>query len=159
MQKLMALLVLAAMLAAGGFGLFRRESGTESSIVPALPAAPAEGVLAISFVQARPGQRERLERYLRQNWLALDELALQQRRIRSYRLLRADPEPREDSWDFAVVIEYANRAAMADFVPFYLELARERPHRRIDGLDFADLGKVVQQKVVTAVPNEGQDHE
>ncbi|GAC1621273.1 MAG: hypothetical protein NVS9B10_03890 [Nevskia sp.] len=106
-------------------------------------------VWAISFVRARPGQRERLERYLQSNWLALDELALRQQRITAYRMLRAEPDPRGTSWDFAVSIEYANRQAMIDFVPFYLELARGRPHLRVDGLDFPDLGEIVLQKTVT----------
>ena len=108
-------------------------------------------VWAISFVRARPGQRERLERYLKSNWLALDAQALQQKRITGYRMLRADPDPRESSWDFAVTIEYANRQAMADFVPFYVELTRGRAHLRVDGLDFADLGEIVQQKTVMPV--------
>lgn len=139
-------------------GAIRGQARITSSPVavdtPARAAADAEAdgpISAISFVRARPGQRERLERFLRSNWLALDEAALQQQKITGYRMLRADADPTESSWDYAVVIDYASRAAMADFVPFYLSLVRERPRKRIDGLDFADLGVIVQQKTVTAV--------
>jgi|GEM_PF-6252835 len=116
-------------------------------------AAESGAVWAISFVRARPGQRERLERFLKSNWLALDQQAFQQKKIKAYRMLRADADPKESSWDYAVIIEYADRQAMADFVPVYLALARERPHVRVDGLDFADLGEVVQQKVVEPLGN------
>jgi hypothetical protein len=34
-------------------------------------------------------------------------------------------------------------------VPFSLELTRGRGQVRVDGLDFADLGEIVQQKTVT----------
>lgn len=124
-----------------------QENPLEAARIAAATSAPGR-IWAISFVRARPGQRERLERFLRANWLALDELALREGRISAYRLLRADADPREASWDYAVVIEYADREAMSDFVPFYLKLARERPHVRVDGLDFADLGSVVEQKIV-----------
>lgn len=121
------------------------------------PAGLSQGaVWALSLVRARPGQRDRLERFLQANWLALDEQALRQHRISAYRLLRADADPKESSWDYAVIIEYADREAMTAFVPFYLGLARSSPHVRIDGLDFADLGEVVEQKIVEPVKADAQ---
>lgn len=122
--------------------------GTEALAPVAVKAG--DTVWAISFVRARPGQRERLERYLKANWLALDALALREKRIVAYRMLRADADAKE-GWDYAVIIEYADRQAMAGFVPFYIGLARERPQVRVEGLDFADLGEITQQKTVTPV--------
>jgi len=107
-------------------------------------------IWAINFVHARPGQRERLERFLKANWLPIDALARQRGYIRDFRLLRADEAARA-TWDYAVVIEYENRQAMADFVPRYVELARQRPYVRIDGLGFADLGEVAFQNVAEPI--------
>ena len=144
-----------------GAGLRGRESGSAapdavpSAAPPANAGAAADAgasVWAISFVRARPGQRERLQRFLKANWLALDAKALEQGRIAGYRMLRAD-ESTTESWDYAVIIEYPNRQAMRDFVPAYLEMLRAHPKVRIDGLDFADLGDVVQQKVVEPLAN------
>jgi heme-degrading monooxygenase HmoA len=107
-------------------------------------------IWAINFVHARPGQRERLERFLKANWLPIDALARQHGYIRDFRLLRADEAARA-TWDYAVVIEYENRQAMTDFVPRYVELARQRPYVRIDGLSFADLGEVAFQNVAEPI--------
>ena len=89
-------------------------------------------------------------RFLRANWLALDAQLLDQGRISHYRLLEADVGKGLDdskAWDYAVILEYRDRQAMDAFVPAYLELIRTRPQVRIDGLVFADLGEVVQQKI------------
>ena len=91
-----------------------------------------------------------LLRFLRANWLALDAQLLDQGRISHYRLLEADVGKGLDdskAWDYAVILEYRDRQAMDEFVPAYLELIRTRPQVRIDGLVFADLGEVVQQKI------------
>jgi len=144
-----------------GAGLRGRESASaapdaDPSAAPPSNVGAAAGadasVWAISFVRARPGQRERLQRYLRANWLVLDAKALEQGRIAGYRMLRAD-ESTTESWDYAVIIEYPNRQAMQDFVPAYLDMLRAHPKVRVDGLDFADLGDVVQQNVVEPVAN------
>lgn len=121
------------------------------SVVPAPALSTAGGeIWALSFVRARPGQRERLERYLKANWLALDDIARSQGLIQNYRMLRAEPDAREN-WDFMVILEYADKQTMNEFVPAWLALGQQHPHKRIDGLDFADLGEVVLQKTVTPV--------
>jgi hypothetical protein len=112
--------------------------------------APEGAVWAMTYVRARPGQRERMERYLKANWLAVDELAKQQNHLAGYRLLRADRDLKE-TWDFVVILEYRNTAAMEAFVPAYLALVRGRARVRIEGLEFADLGEIVQQKIVMPV--------
>ncbi|WP_295680086.1 hypothetical protein [uncultured Nevskia sp.] len=123
-------------------------------------APNADAIWAISLVRARPGQRERLLRFLRANWLALDALLLEQGRISGYRLLEADVVTGviNDSkrWDYAVILEYRDRQAMQDFVPAYLALLKARPQVRIDGLVFADLGEVVQQQVARPLGDEDE---
>lgn len=120
----------------------------------------ADAVWAISLVRARPGQRERLLRFLRANWLALDAQLLTQGRISGYRLLEADVVAGviSDSkrWDYAVILEYRDRQAMDDFVPAYLALLKARPQVRIDGLVFADLGEVLQQQVARPLGDESE---
>lgn len=124
-------------------------------------ATNADTVWAISLVRARPGQRERLLRFLRANWLALDAQLLEQGRISGYRLLEADVVTGviNDSkrWDYAVILEYRDRQAMQDFVPAYLALLKARPQVRIDGLVFADLGEVVQQQVARPLGDENNE--
>jgi hypothetical protein len=112
--------------------------------------APDGAVWAMTYVRARPGQRERMERYLKANWLAVDEVAKTQGYLAGYRLLRADRDLKE-TWDFVVILEYRNAAAMEAFVPAYLGLVRGRPRIRIEGLEFGDLGEIVQQKIVAPV--------
>lgn len=139
------------------FDEYRKPIGSGIATGPAAavdetPADPAV-VWAISLVRARPGQRQRLLRFLRANWLTLDQQLLEQGRISRYRLLEAD-EGDGKGWDYAVILEYRDRQAMADFVPAYLALVRERPQVRIDGLAFADLGEVVQQKIAMPLPEQ-----
>ena len=147
-------LALLAGLLIGAASMAVLKTGTTPAAEP--PAAHAESgeaaatIWAISLVRARPGQRERLLRFLRANWLALDAQLLDQGRISHYRLLEADVGKGLDdskAWDYAVILEYRDRQAMDAFVPAYLELIRTRPQVRIDGLVFADLGEVVQQKI------------
>lgn len=119
--------------------------------------ADTAAIWAISLVRARPGQRQRLLRFLRANWLELDQQLLEQGRISRYRLLEADVGAAGSDgkgWDYAVILEYRDRQAMDDFVPAYLALLKARPQVRIDGLSFADLGEVVQQKVARPLGDE-----
>lgn len=138
----------------------RPVAGRTTAVDEASPetGSNADAVWAISLVRARPGQRERLLRFLRANWLALDAQLLEQGRISSYRLLEADVVTGviNDSkrWDYAVILEYRDRQAMQDFVPAYLALLKARPQVRIDGLVFADLGEVVQQQVARPLGND-----
>lgn len=154
----LAALLLGLLLGAAAVALLPSLRSPASELKPAAkqagegsadPADNAAAIWAISLVRARPGQRERLLRFLRANWLALDAQLLEQGRISAYRVLEADDSESRDgrSWDYAVILEYRDRQAMADFVPAYLALLKERPQVRIDGLGLADLGEVVQQKV------------
>lgn len=136
--------------------LLRKPAASATELPAGSTKAEGEGsadtaaIWAISLVRARPGQRQRLLRFLRANWLELDQQLLEQGRISRYRLLEADADAAGDGkgWDYAVILEYRDRQAMDDFVPAYLALLKARPQVRIDGLVFADLGEVVQQKVV-----------
>jgi hypothetical protein len=161
-RRPLLLLTVAVLVALGAWRLSRPTAEPAPAIDPVqLPAVaeasvaaterrPEGAVWAMTFVRARPGQRERMERYLKANWLAVDELAKQQGHLTDYRLLRADRDLKE-TWDFAVILEYANARAMADFVPAYVALVRGRPRVRVEGLDFGDLGEIVQQKIVAPV--------
>lgn len=160
-SRLALLLVVAVLVALGAWRLSRAPDAVpapEPLPVPAASSAPPtvterapEGaVWAMTFVRARPGQRERMERYLKANWLAVDEIARSKGHLAGWRLLRADRDLKE-TWDFVVILEYTNTQSMEAFVPAYLALVRGRPRVRIEGLEFADLGEVVQQKIVAPV--------
>lgn len=162
-MRAVLLLVVAVLVALGAWRLSQpapagAPSPAEPLPLPATTTAPAAvterapdgAVWAMTFIRARPGQRERMERYLKANWLAVDERARQQGLLSGYRLLRADRDLKEN-WDFTVILEYRDTAAMESFVPAYLALVRGRPRVRIEGLDFNDLGEIVLQKIATPV--------
>ncbi len=158
-QTLPALL-LGLLLGAAGMALLPILRPPPAATAPTSDAVPssddrAAAIWAISLVRARPGQRQRLLRFLRANWLELDQQLLEQGRISRYRLLEADAGGGDGKgWDYAVILEYRDRQAMDDFVPAYLALLKARPQVRIDGLSFADLGEVVQQKVARPLGDE-----
>jgi hypothetical protein len=160
--RLLLALVIGLLLGAGGTALWQQQAAAPGAAGPqAVPAGEGRAasedaaIWAISLIRARPGQRERLLRYLRANWLTLDAELLAQGHIRNYRLLEAEAGnglADARSWDYAVILEYRDRQAMSDFVPAYLALLKARPQVRIEGLGFADLGEVLQQRVASPLP-------
>lgn len=159
--RLLLALVTGLLLGAGGMALWQQRVAARGLVPQAVPAGEGRAasedaaIWAISLLRARPGQRERLLRFLQANWLALDAELLAQGHIRNYRLLEAEAGnglADARSWDYAVILEYRDRQAMSDFVPAYLALLKARPQVRIEGLGFADLGEVLQQRVASPLP-------
>jgi len=169
-RRTLIILLIGLLIGSAGMALLNRwlqhaptkpNAGSAAAAHEANPeiATNTDAVWAISLVRARPGQRERLLRFLRANWLALDAQLLEQGRISGYRLLAADAAiaagiDDRKRWDYAVILEYRDRQAMQDFVPAYLALLKARPQVRIDGLVFADLGEMVQQQVARPLGDE-----
>jgi hypothetical protein len=103
----------------------------------------------MTYIQAKPGKREQMKRYLIENWFVLDEAAVKQGLMHSYRLLDtgedAKPDTKSDvkAWNIIVISSYRDEKGY-EAIKSEFETIR-KSHRKvlIDGLDFRDLGQVV----------------
>ncbi len=103
----------------------------------------------MTYIQAKPGKREQMKRYLIENWFVLDEAAVKQGLMHSYRLLdtgedaKADAKSDAKTWNIIVISSYRDEKGY-EAIKSEFEAIR-KTHRKvlIDGLDFRDLGQVV----------------
>ena len=70
----------------GGLGLLGMSTATAARPVSEEPraAAGAARVVTLTHLKARPGRLAQLERFVRANWFAMDEIAVEQGLFVSY---------------------------------------------------------------------------
>jgi hypothetical protein len=129
------------------------------SAISALPACAqtakgsAAGASAMvyecTFLRALPDQLDRLKRFIRANWFAMDALAAKQGLMSSYRLLEprlpqggGAVEPRD--WDLLVMVGYPTSGGYADIAEAFEAIRRAHATVPIDGLGFRALGQIVR---------------
>ena len=118
-------------------------------------ASPGEGsstsiVWQLTFLKAEAGQRDRLERFITQNWFGPDERARQRGYISGFQLLRGSPA--DTSWDLVVVDIFPDSDAHAKARERYRnEIMPAHKTQLVDGYDFASLGRIVTERTTTVV--------
>lgn len=111
-------------------------------------AAPAEAAaqrlpeaVEWTFLKAKPDQREKLRAFIIANWFAMDERAVREGLMRSYRLL--DSKTEEGPWDLAVEVEYFDERGYEGIKERFDAIRAEHVMQPIDGNVMRDLGAVV----------------
>ncbi len=107
-----------------------RESSTNS------PAA-----VEWTFLKAKPGKREALRTFIITNWFAMDERAVREGLMRSYRLL--DSKTDDGPWDLAVEVEYFDERGYEGIKERFDAIRAEHVVQPVDGNVLRDLGAVV----------------
>jgi hypothetical protein len=113
--------------------------------------APKTVVYECTFLRAQPEKRDRLKRFIRANWFAMDLIAQQQGLVNSFQLL----EPRQQEgnsneareWDLLVKVGYPTPGGYSDIAEAFEVIRRAHTTVLIDGLDFRALGQIVTTSV------------
>lgn len=103
-----------------------------------------------TFLKAKPGKRESLRQFILTNWFAMDERAVREGLMRSYRLLDSGNE--EGPWDLAVEVEYLDARGYEGIKQRFDAIRAEHVVRPVDGQVLTDLGSVVGSRRLFPVP-------
>lgn len=105
------------------------------------PAAAEPAAVEWTFLKSKPGKREALRQFILANWFAMDERAVREGLMRSYRLLDSGNE--DGPWDLAVEVEYFDARGYEGIKPRFDAIRAEHVMRPVDGQMLPDLGSVV----------------
>lgn len=114
--------------------------------VTAASVAAGERRVAVelTWLQAAPGERAALTRFIRLNWLAMDAIATRQGLMRDYRLLENAGEG--ESWDVLVIVSYHDERGYAGIASAFEAIRARHQTVLVDGKDLSTLGKIVRSE-------------
>lgn len=102
-------------------------------------------IWTFTYLKAEPGHEDRLYKFIKKNWFAMDSIAQTQGLIRSYRALRnADKE--NTAWDVVVVVEYPDERGYEGIKDEFEKIRQVHKRILIDGKGMPELGKVVKSE-------------
>ncbi len=105
------------------------------------------GVITLTYLQAKPNERENLKTFLRQNWLVMDSIAVRRGLLSSYDLLE-NVEKDSTQWDIVVVVGYTTSQGYAAIAAQFEEIRKAHKKVLISGKDLKDLGKFLYTHTV-----------
>lgn len=109
-------------------------------------ASAGARAVTLTFLQSRPGQLALLERFVRANWFAMDEVAVQQGLFVAYEWL--DTAGDDGPWNAIVVVTYQDRNGFVGIRDRWALIKAAHDEVRPDGLPMKDLGRVVDSKTL-----------
>ena len=105
-----------------------------------------------TYLRAKEGRKDLLHRFIRENWFAMDSMAVQQGLFRQYELIENLGQQDSLAWDFMVAVEYYTEGTYADIAESFERIRDAHSTVRIDGLDFPALGTIVASETVRKHP-------
>lgn len=113
--------------------------------------APAQGgpearVVTLTYLKSTPGKLSQLERYVRANWFAMDEIAVKRGLFVSH--VWFDTGSDEGPWNAIVMVTYRDAQGFAGIEKAWAEIRAAHREVRIDGASQADLGRIVESREV-----------
>jgi hypothetical protein len=114
-----------------------------STPAPATATADAR-VVTMTYLKSAPGKLSQLERYVRANWFAMDEVAVKRGLFVSY--LWLDTGSDEGPWNAIVMVTYRDTKGFAGIEKDWREIKAAHREVLIDGAKQADLGRVVESR-------------
>jgi Putative lumazine-binding len=118
---------------------------------PADPVAAADRacattsrIVTLTFLQSQPGRLAQLERFVRANWFAMDEVAVKQGLFVSYEWL--DTGSDEGPWNAIVTVTYVNDCGFEGIQQRWASIRAAHQEQRPDGLGMKELGRVLETK-------------
>jgi hypothetical protein len=102
-----------------------------------------------TFLKAKEGQREKMARFIRANWFAMDEVAVKQGIMTSYRLFEAnDSNP---DWDLMMFVAYPKAGGYSAIQRDFEVIRAAHKPVQIDGMGLRDMGSIVKSHRFTDV--------
>ncbi|MEO0557117.1 MAG: hypothetical protein AAF170_02920 [Bacteroidota bacterium] len=120
-----------------------------ASSSPASSSARPDTVLATDFMRTLPGQQADYLEFVRLNWMAAREAAMEEGAVVRYEVLTR--EPVEGEWDVILITEYASPQAYADREAIFQRLF-ERPElamKRVNGKGPRDMAAFTTESEVS----------
>jgi hypothetical protein len=103
-------------------------------------------VVTLTYLQAKPGRLAQLERFVRANWFAMDEIAVQQGLFVSYEWLDAGSD--EGPWNAIVMVTYNDEKGFDGIQQRWVPIQSAHKEVRPDALGMRDLGQVLETRKV-----------
>jgi hypothetical protein len=118
-------------------------------VIPTQAAEPASTparAVTVTYLQSKPGKLRELERFVRANWFAMDEIAVQQGLFVSYEWL----DTGEDSapWNALVIVTYGDEKGFDGVAQRWAPIKAAHEEVRLDGLGMKELGRVLETKTL-----------
>ena len=98
-----------------------------------------------TYLKAEPGHEDRLYKFIKKNWLAMDSMAQTQGLLKSYRLLK-NGNKENTAWDVVVVVEYADERGYEGIKDAFEKIRQAHQRVLIDGKGMPELGRVVKSE-------------
>jgi predicted SnoaL-like aldol condensation-catalyzing enzyme len=118
-------------------------------IVAALLIAPNASAnerraVELTFLKAKPSQRDALKAFIVQNWFEMDRIAQSQGLIESFKI--TDTGNDEGDWNLLVTVGYYNEQGFEGIKEAFDRIRAAHKTNLIDGKNLRDLGSIVDSK-------------
>lgn len=113
---------------------------------PPTPVKNTSPVITQTYLQARPGERDRLARFLIANWFVMDAKAVDAGLFASYRLLENAAETGD--WDLIVEVTYHDACGYACVAERFEAIRAAHTPVPIDGKLLPELGRVLRTETL-----------
>jgi hypothetical protein len=118
---------------------------TAPSLAQQATSKQPEKVWELTYLKAKDGQLERLVQFIEKNWFTLDKIAVEQKLISSYRLIRNKNADNQE-WDAVVAVEYPNPLGYNGIKAEFEKIRAAHQTILIDGFKLSDLGSIVKSE-------------
>ena len=120
-------------------------------VPPGASAAPGSlRAVELTFLKSASGERERLKRYIVDNWFAMDAIAKAQGLMDAFTVW--DTGSDEGPWNLLVSVTYRDSRGYAGISEAFEAIRRAHTEVRIDGKSLRDLGRIVDSRLVLEDP-------
>lgn len=103
--------------------------------------------VTVTYLKSQPGKLPELERFVRANWFAMDEIAVQQGLFVSYEWLDSGDD--SSPWNALVIVTYNDEKGFDGIAQRWAPIKAKHEEVRPDGLGMKDLGRVLETKILS----------
>ena len=127
-------------------------SAEEATSTPAQPQGQAcdspRRMINMHYIQALPGQKENLKKYIGANILAIDAIAVERGLMKAYTVMERVDSSESDDWDIMLVDTWCDERGVDPVLPGFQEISKQHTPVLIDGKSMEELGKFVRTRTV-----------
>jgi hypothetical protein len=107
---------------------------------------PQRVAVELTYLLAKPGDRDRMIEYIQRNWFAMDAIAVSKGLMANYRVL--DTGTDEGPWNVLVEVTYRDSSGYHGVQDAFEQIRTEHKEVLIDQRGLRDLGRVVESKLL-----------
>ncbi len=109
---------------------------------------PNQNTWTFTYLKAIKGQKDKLKKYLKTNWFAMDSIAVRQGLINDYELIDNTNNSDSSEWDFIVAVEYFTEKTYQDIAEKFEIIRKNHQIVTVNGLGLNVLGRIVKSETV-----------